>query len=107
MQALGHLTLVVRLLRAEREDPDAELSELLVRVAEAAGLGRAAARAGDRVPARRQLLVGAAGAGVAEQDRPRVRLVQADGLPGGRPQRGRWNDRIWEMVCRAVVFRDG
>ena len=46
------------------------------RVAEPARLGRAPSRARDRVPAGRQLLVGAPGPGVAEEDRPSFERVE-------------------------------
>jgi hypothetical protein len=82
MEALRHLALVGAVLGAEREDANAKLGELRMRVAKAAGLRRAAAGAGDRVPTGRQLLVGATGAGVAEEDGPAGQLADRDGLPG-------------------------
>jgi hypothetical protein len=94
-------------LCAQREHASAQLGELGMRVAKAARLGRAAARAGDGVPAWRELLVGPAGAGVAEEDRARVDLVQPDGLSGGRLQCNRWNGCIEEVIGRAVVLGDG
>jgi hypothetical protein len=106
VKASRHLLLVVALLRAQREHADAQLRELLVRVAEAARLRGASASAGDRVPPRRQLLIGAAGAWVTEQNGPAVELVEPDALPGGRPQRNRWNGGTEEMIGRAVVPRD-
>ena len=84
VETIGGLALVARRLRAEREHAHSEVRELLVRVPEPAGLRSAAARPGNRVPAGRQLLVGPAGAGVAEEDSAAVELVETDGRSAGR-----------------------
>ena len=59
MQPLDRLALIVGVLRRQAEQMrDAEPLQLGEVIAEGAGLRRAAARAGDRVPARRQRLPG-------------------------------------------------
>lgn len=106
VKALGHLALVVGRLRAERQHASAEIRELRVRVAERAGLRSASAGAGDLVPPGWQLLVRTAGAGVAEENRATVELVEANGLPGRRCQRDRRNGGTEKMIGRAVVLGD-
>ena len=106
VKPLGHLALVIGRLGAECDDPNAELRELGVRVAERAGLRSASAGAGDLVPPGWQLLVRTAGAGVAEENRATVELVQADGGPGRRRQCDRRNGGTEKMIGRAVVLGD-
>ena len=74
-------------------------------IAEAAGLRRAAARAGDRVPAGRQRLPGPSGARIDIDDGAALELRQIDLRAIGRGERDVRKPHAREMTRGAVVLR--
>jgi hypothetical protein len=84
----------------------AEVGELAMVVAEAAGLRCAAPGAGDHVPASRKRLSRPAGPGIAVDHCPwRAERSQIDEATLGRRQPERWHEEPGEMVAGAVVDR--
>ena len=106
VQPLDRLALIVGVLRRQPEQlRDAEPLQLGEMVAEAAGLRRAAARAGDGVPAVRQRLPGPAGARIDIDDRAAREPRQIDRRAVGRRQREVGQLGAGQMARRAVVLR--
>ena len=106
MQAARRLLLIGRVLRRQAEHlGDAELLQFGEMIAEAAGLRRAAARAGDVVPAGRQIDAGHAGARIEVEHGAAFELGQIDGAAGGRRQRQVGQTHAGEMVGAAIVLR--
>src|SRR5262249_49597553 len=101
----GHLLLVFGVLAGQAEDvPGAGRAEVLEMVAEVTRLGRAATRAGDGVPAGRELDAGAAGHrievddGAAGSERAKV-----DRFASGARQRERGQRRAGQVIGGAVI----
>ncbi len=82
VQPQHHLLLVGRGLRADPKHLSAQGAQLRVVIPIAAGLGRAAASSGNRVPQRWRGLLWPPGSGVAVQHSPaRTERVELDQLP--------------------------
>jgi hypothetical protein len=106
VEPLHHLPLVRGVLRREPEHARAERGELGVQIAEATGVRRAAARAGDRVPVGDQRgFAGPSGARIREHDdQPRDRR-EVDAASVGRGKRDVRQPRPGEVRGGAVVER--
>src|SRR4029078_5959849 len=79
--------------------------QLLVMVAEGAGLRRAAARAGNGVPSGRRIFVGLGRAGVGVDARAPGKRSEINRAPSGRWQRKPRQAHPHEMPARAVFLR--
>ena len=86
---------------------DPKPAEFREMVAKGAGLRRAAARAGDRVPALGQRLAGAAGLGVGIDDDKATERREVDHPPVGRGQRHLGQPQARQMRRRPVIDRGG
>jgi hypothetical protein len=69
MQAIRQLALIGGILCAQPEDGDIQAGEVALMIAKGAGLGGAAARTGNGVPAVRQILARHAGSWIAIDER--------------------------------------
>src|SRR5205807_7127792 len=98
------LALVVVALRAQSGDACAERRELGCTVAKGAGLRRAAARAGDLVPAGKQRLTWPARARVDVENEPLARELPQAHRPHGRLEREVEKRETGEMIGGAVVL---
>ena len=108
MQAIGGLLLVVGVLRRQAENlGDAERLELGEMIAKAARLRRAAARAGDLIPARRRIDARHAGARIDVNHRAALELRQVHHAAAGRRQRDVRQLHAGQMPRPAVVLRRG
>src|ERR1044071_3132584 len=105
MQPFYRFALVVALLRAETEDIRAERLQFLEVIAKAARLRRAAARAGNRVPSRRQLDVRAAGPRITVDDDAAGKRREVDHPPRGGFEPDRGHSRAREMIAKAARLR--
>ena len=106
LEALDHLLLIRRVLRADAEHLGVELRQILVMIAEAAGLRRAAARAGNVVPSLRQLAIGPAGHRIrVDHDARRGDLREVDPAVRRRRQLEIRQRHPLQMARAAVVFR--
>ena len=106
MQPPRHLALVFGFLGAEAEKPNAGGLERPIMVAKGTRLGRAAARAGDQVPAVRRRNAGPPGARVGINHRPPgAEPREIDVLPARRPERDGRQGQARQMIAGAVIFR--
>ena len=108
VQPLDHFLLVRGRLRAQAEHLRAERLQVLVMIAEAAGLGRAAARARNRVPARQEGLARHSRARIAVHDDARsAHRRQVDPAVASRPQLDLRHGHAGKMRAGPVVDGNG
>ena len=106
MQPPHHLALVFRFLGAETEEANAGGLEGPIMIAKGTRLGRAAARAGDQVPAVRRRNAGPPGARVGVNHRPPgTEPGEIDVLPVRRLKGDGGQGNARQMVTGAVIFR--
>src|SRR5215472_901889 len=106
MQPLRRLALIGGVLARQAIDlGDAERFELGKMIAKPARLRRAAARAGNVVPAGRRVDTGNAGARVDVKDGDALQLGQGHSRTGGRWQFDVRQAGAGEMPCAAIVDR--
>src|SRR5438876_4711402 len=107
VQTLGRLALIGGALSRQAEDlTNTKPFELVEMVTEAARLRRAAARAGDRVPALRRWLPRYPGAGIDVDHGAAGELREINLRPVGRIERQRTKLDAREVARPAVVLRD-
>ncbi len=105
MKALGHLALVVGVLRAEAEDGGALCPKLALMVAKCAGLRGTAPSTGDCIPPGRQRLPRPTGPRIGVDHRARAgEVAEIDQAARGRRKCYRGHAHARQVVTGAIVL---